>query len=96
MKEKIANSIFLHQQTINELEGIKQRIESSETEDVRFIVQTKHWYGFSEPFLGKENARINICKYTMKLVLDKAIEKEKERINKLIDMEIERHMKSKQ
>lgn len=93
MEEKISNSIFLHQQTINELEGIKQRMESSDTEDVRFIVQTKHWYGYSEPFLGKENARINICKYTMKLVLDTAIEKERERINKLIDMEIENRIK---
>lgn len=88
MSDKISNSIFLCQHSINELEKIKKRVQASETEDIRFIIQTKHWYGYSEPFLNKENTRIDITKYTMELVINEAINKQRERINKLIDTEI--------
>lgn len=89
MNDKISNSIFLCQQTINELEEIRKRVETSDTEDIRVVIQTKHWYGYSEPFLANEKTKIYTDKYTMELVIDKAIEYERERINKLIDMEIE-------
>ena len=36
MKEKIANSIALHQMTINELKEIKHNIEQSVDENVKF------------------------------------------------------------
>lgn len=44
----------------------------------------------------KRKDKLNISVYTMNLILDNVIAKEKERIDKLIDMEIERRMTSKQ
>ena len=91
--DKIDNSIFLHQQTIYELKKIKKRVKQSETKNIRFRVETKHWYGFTEPFLSTDKHKLNISKETMQVILDEAINKEKERIDKLIDMEIERRSK---
>lgn len=88
MNDKIGNSIALHQQTINELANLKYKVSSSEG-DIRFRIETKHWYGYSEPFLSKEKSVLDLSKYTMKVVIDEAINKERERINKLIDMEIQ-------
>lgn len=89
MDDKIANTIAKKQQIINEIELLKIKIESSETKDIRFKIETKHWYGFSEPFLSKEKSVLNLSKETMQVILDEAINKERERIDKLIDMEIE-------
>lgn len=89
-EEKIDNSIALHQEIIYEIQKIKQRIKESETKNIRFRIETKHWYGFSEPFISTEKHKLKISKETMKIILDEAINKERERINKLIDMEIER------
>lgn len=89
MEDKIENSIVLHQMAINELKEIKHRIETTATDYIRFRVETKHWYGYSEPFLAKSKDKLEISVYTMKLILDEAINKERERIDKLIDMEIE-------
>ena len=88
--DKIENSIVLHQGTIETLKKIKERVETSETEDIRIKIETKHWYGFSEPFLAKERHKIETTKYSANLLLDTAIKIEKERIDKLIDMEIEK------
>lgn len=93
MEDKITNSIALHQGIIYEIEEIKKRIEESETKKIRFRVETKHWYGFTEPFLSTDKHKLNISKETMQVILDEAINKERERINKLIDMEIERRSK---
>lgn len=92
MEEKIENSIFLHQGIINELEEVLKRVETSETEKIRFRVETKHWYGFSEPLLLWERTPLRISKKTMQVILNEAINKERERINKLIDMEIDRRI----
>lgn len=64
-------------------------IEKTPEKNVRFKVETKHWYGFSEPFLAKDKDILDISKYTMKLILEEAINKEKERIDKLTDRIIE-------
>ena len=90
MEDKIENSIALHQMAINELKEIKHRIETTATDDIRFRVETKHWYGYSEPFLAKSKDKLEISVYTMKLILNEAMNREKERIDKLIDMEIEK------
>lgn len=92
MKEKIANSIALRQMTINELKEIKHNIEQSVDENVKFSIETRHIIGFDIGILKKKKT-LPISNYTMKLLLDEAIRKEKERINKLIDMEIERKLK---
>ena len=47
-------------------------------------------------YIFKCKNKLDISVYTMNLILDEAIKKEKERIDKLIDMEIEKYMKSKQ
>lgn len=41
----------------------------------------------------KRKDKLDISVYTMNLILDEAIRKEKERIDKLIDMEIENRIK---
>lgn len=92
MKEKIANSIALRQMTINELKEIKHDIEQSVDKNVKFSIETRHIIGFDIGILKKKKT-LSISNYTMKLLLDEAIRKEKERINKLIDMEIERKLK---
>ena len=92
MKEKIANSIALHQMTINELKEIKQNVEQSIDEKVKFSIETKHIIGLDIGILKKKKT-LSISNYTMELLLDEAIKKEKDRIDKLIDMEIERKLK---
>ena len=88
-REKIFNTIALEQQKLNELNLIRKQVETANEGKVRFRIETKHWYGFSEPFLSKDKYKLNISKYTMQLILDEAINKTKERMNKLIDMQIE-------
>ena len=90
MKDKIANSIALHQETINELKEIKKRLENSVLGSIKFMIKSKQ---FLCTDLYARTDTVNISYNTLQLVLDKAIEKERERINKLIDMEIERRMK---
>jgi len=53
MDEKISNTIALKQQIINELEKLSMDVKESVTKDIRFRIETKHWYGYSEPFLKK-------------------------------------------
>ena len=93
MNEKISNTIALHQMAINELKEIKHRVEETATDDIRFRIETKHWYGYSEPVLLKTKDKLSISTYTMCLIIDEAITKEKERIDKLIDMEIEKKVR---
>lgn len=90
MDDKIANTIALHQMAINELEEIKHRVETTATNDIRFIIQTKHWYGYSEPFIAKTRDKLEVSTYTMLKILDEAIKTEKQNIDKLIDMAIEK------
>lgn len=90
MKEKIANSIALHQMAINELKEIKIKIEDALEDTTKFVVETQQ-LTWASVFTRKD--KINISTYTMNLIIDKAIEIEKERIDKLIDMEIEKRIK---
>lgn len=96
MKEKIANSIVQHQMTINELNEIKNNIEQSIDTDVEFNIKTKHLIGYDVMGILKKKKKLSISNYSMSLIIDGLVKKEKERIDKLIDMEIERRMKSKQ
>jgi hypothetical protein len=89
MKDKIANSIVLHQETINELKEIKKRLENSVPGSIKFMIKSKQLLWTD---LYARTDTVNISYDTLQLVLDKAIEKEKERINKLIDMEIEKRL----
>ncbi len=88
--EKTDNSIILQKSRIEEIEKIKQQVALSETKDIRIKIETKHWYGYSEPFLAKKKHKILLQKSTMIAILNGIQSKCRERIDKLIDMEIER------
>ena len=92
MEEKICNTIALCQMSINELRNIKKKLEDNCTDNVKFMIQTKE-FNTIDLATFKCKYKLDISTYTMNLILDEAIKKEKERIDKLIDMEIERRMK---
>lgn len=93
--DKIENSIAMHQNTIINLEHIKEEVNASVTEDIRLKIETKHWYGYVEPFIAKQKHKIDMTKYSANVLLETAIKLEKERIDKLIDMEIEKRKENK-
>ena len=92
MEEKICNTIALCQMSINELRNIKKRLEDNCTDNVKFIIQTREFNPIDLATFRRKH-KLDISTYTMNLILDEAIRKEKEKIDKLIDMEIERRMK---
>ncbi len=95
MEEKIGNTIAKHQQIINELKLLLLDINNSDTKNIRFRIETKQWHGYSEPFLKKDRHILNLSKDAMQSFINFAIEKEEERINKYIDMEIEKRIEKK-
>lgn len=89
MEDKIGNSILVHQMSINQLQEIKERVKKTHRDEVILKIQTKHWYGYADEADIKMNKdKFKISKYTMNLILEEAIKKERERIDKLIDLEI--------
>lgn len=85
--KEISKAIYVHQNTINEMERIKDRLELSPPENVKVKVETQRWFGFGDDsFLKKEKNEIPISKYTMHLILDTAIKNEYENISKLIEV----------
>lgn len=93
MEDKIANSIALHQMTVNELKELKRAVDENLLDTTKFMIQTRHRIGYLETSTIKRKNKIDVSSRTMQLILDEAIRKEKELINKLIDMEIERKIK---
>ena len=93
MEEKIANSIALHQATINELKDIKKKVEKNIDDTVRFRIETRQIFRAWEPYITKCKDKMDVGPHTMLTILDQAIKVERERINKLIDMEIENRLK---
>lgn len=93
-KEKIYNSIALQQSQIEEINKVKERVISSDTENIIIKIETKHWYGYSEPFLMKDKDKIELSKSTIISILTEIQNRCTERIDKLIDMEMERRKKS--
>lgn len=92
MDEKIANSIAIHQATVNELEEVKHRVAKHIDDDVKFYVKTRQIFRNYEPYITRCKDKIDLSPRTMTIILDEAIRKEKERIDKLIDMEIEKRI----
>ncbi len=89
-EEETYNSIALQQSQIEEINKIKERVILSDTENIRIKIETKHWYGYSEPFLMKDKHKIELPKATIMSILTGIQNRCTEGINKLIDMEIER------
>ena len=92
MEGKTCNTIALCQMSINELRNIKKKLEDNCTDNVKFMIQTREFNPIDLATFRRKH-KLDISTYTMNLILDEAIRKEKERIDKLIDMEIERRMK---
>ena len=82
-KDKILNTIALKVGNIKELKEIKEKVDNSVGDDVKFKIQTVGLYYFAD-FI-KEKSTLNVSKYTMQLILDGAIGKEQERLDKLIN-----------
>lgn len=94
-EERIYDSIAKCQQTILELEELNSRIMGSEGENVRFRIETKHWYGYGiDMHFGKERRILDISKYTMYAIIESATKRQKERINSFIN-DIIKERKSK-
>lgn len=89
MNEERMTTIASHQQRLQDLVQIKERIEKSDSEKIRFKIETKHWYGYAEPIKVKTKDTLQLDKYTAKLILDIATKIEKQKIDNLIDIEIE-------
>lgn len=92
-EEKIYNSIALQKSKIEEIDKVIQQVVLSETKNIRIKIETKHWYGYSEPFLSKDKHKIELTKDTTISILQGIKNRCTERINKLIDMEIESRSK---
>lgn len=62
------------------LEKIKERIQASETEDIRIKIETKHWYGYSEPFIQSITDRITLPKRTIYTIVSALVLECKQRL----------------
>ena len=89
MDDKIANSIALHQMTIKEVRGIKKNVQENIDDTVRFDIRTRLIFRRWEPYISRIKNKLDISPRTMLLILDEVEKKEKERIDKLINMEID-------
>ena len=88
-RERIYNTIYAKQQRIDELKEMSELMWSNNGKKVRFSVETKHWHGYAPYEVErKKKSIIEIDYRTMLSVLDTAIAKEREYIDKLIDMEV--------
>lgn len=72
-----------------ELEALKEKILTSEGKEVKFKIETKHWYGFDMPFLQKEKSNFNIHKHTMLAIIDEMLDKIKEKLDYLTEKRAE-------
>ena len=94
MDDKTANSIALHQMTIEEIREIKRNVKENIDDTVRFRIETRLMFHRWEPYIYKVKNKLEVSPRTMILILNEVERKEKERIDKLIDMEIENRTKS--
>lgn len=93
MEDKIANTIALHQMTIEEVRQIKKNIEENIDDVVRFDIRTRLVFRVWEPYITRIRNKLEVSPRTMNLILDEVIKNEREKTDKLIDMEIEKRNK---
>lgn len=96
MEDKIANSIVLHQLTIKELEEIKENIAENIDDVVRFRIETRRIFRVWEPYISRIKNKLEVSPRTMILIIEEVIADEKRKINKLIDMEVDKRIMEKQ
>ena len=95
MEDKIANSLALHQMTIKEIREIKRNVRDNIDDTVRFRIETRLMFRRWEPYIYKVKNKLEMSPRTMLLILEEVERKEKEKIDKLIDIEIANRSKSK-
>ncbi len=95
MDDKIANSIAHHQAIINELQDVKEKVKNNVDDKVKVRIETTQIFRIWEPYLTKTKNKFDLSPSTMFAILDQAIAIERERINKLIDMEIDKRLSEK-
>lgn len=95
MEDKIANSIALHQMTIKEIQEIKRNVRDNIDDTVKFRIETRLMFRRWEPYIYKVKNKLDVSPRTMLLILEEVERKEKEKIDKLIDIEIANRSKSK-
>ena len=83
-EENVFKIIANEQKKLDELNYIKKRLEKTNEKDIRLKIETKHWYGFTEPILYKEKHKLNISKDTIEAIIDEIIRKTEEKMNNLI------------
>ena len=91
-REYILNTIAKKVSTINDLKKVKEKVKNNTRDTIKLKIQTVGLYYFTD-FI-KENSNFTLSNYSMGLILDEAINKEKERIDKLIDKLIEEETKN--
>lgn len=96
MEDKIANSIALHQMTIKELEEIKENVAENIDDVVRFRIETRRIFRVWEPYISRIKNKLEVSPRTMILIIEEVITDEKRKINKLIDMEVDKRIMEKQ
>ena len=89
-EEEIYNYISENQNNIETIKKIKERVALSETEQIRLKIETKHWYGYSEPFLSKEKHTIETTKKLMQEILDGVMNRAKKEVDLSIDLLIKK------
>lgn len=95
MDDKTANSIALHQMTIEEIREIKRNVRDNIDDTVKFRIETRLMFHRWEPYIYKVKNKLEVSPRTMLLILEEVERKEKEKIDKLIDIEIANRSKSK-
>ena len=83
-EENVFKIIANEQKKIDELNYIKERLKKTDEKDIRLKIETKHWYGFTEPILCQEKHKLNISKDTIEVIIDEIIRKTEEKMNNLI------------
>lgn len=82
--------VYECQKRINEFQKIKTAIHHNQYDETRFIIQTRHWYGWgTESCLCKKNSILEVGNDTMLALIDTAISVERKRINNAIEIEVE-------
>lgn len=84
-EENVFKIIANEQKKIDELNYIKERLKKTDEKDIRLKIETKHWYGFTEPILCQEKHKLNISKDTIEEIIDEIIRKTEEKMNNLIE-----------
>lgn len=93
MKDETIKQIVSHYVTIEELKEIHSNVTKSMTGRVDFYIRSTHLLGHLDPFIAKCKDKLDVSSKTLIAVLDMLIKLEKEKIDDIIDAEVDRRIK---